>query len=412
MVPIAIFHPLLCNLERVLRVRVSMDWKDTLCEDLESSWLYRALWVGALLLGYISAYAQPDLPEGYTLQVEEVASHSDGELAGMTTYRLYVNCRNAEDYVSSCSGDNDNPLIIASTASPAWYNSGFNTSWNAQGVNPMLFLVLPELAYDSYITIGAEDATSSNAEHPSSIWGEIDVTLEFDGDGPGNSVLVDDSLGGAWYTVFPGLDEADNHAGFAGDDLRVLVAQLTTAGEVSGQIQVQIFQNGLQAQEIRETLPILTNLVPGCLDANATNYNPEANVSDSSSCLYPCGTGTRYFASTGMCELAAWQGEVGDTQTLDPCHLDLDASGWMDITDLFAIHVVQGLNPDTPAAPCGAGTQWDAALQRCVASPSTLGEGNGLNNLNPRYFDLNGDGELNTTDFLNVLNVFGSPCLD
>ena len=101
MVHIAIFHPLLCNLERVLRVRVSMDWKDTLCEDLESSWLYRALWVGALLLGYFSAYAQPDLPEGYTLQVEEVASHSDGELAGMTTYRLYVNCRNAEDYVSS-----------------------------------------------------------------------------------------------------------------------------------------------------------------------------------------------------------------------------------------------------------------------------------------------------------------------
>jgi hypothetical protein len=84
----------------------------------------------------------------------------------------------------------------------------------------------------------------------------------------------------------------------------------------------------------------------------------------------------------------------------------------MDITDLFAIHVVQGLDPGIPAAPCGAGTEWDAALQRCVASPSTLGEGNGLNNLNPRYFDLNGDSELNTTDFLNVLNVFGSPCLD
>ena len=89
-----------------------------------------------------------------------------------------------------------------------------------------------------------------------------------------------------------------------------------------------------------------------------------------------------------MCELAAWQGEVGDTQTLDPCHLDLDASGWMDITDLFAIHVVQGLDPGTPAAPCGAGTQWDAT--RChldVASGFHLdGVGNGLNNLNPEIF--------------------------
>ena len=408
-----------CNLRCVRRVRVDMNWKDTLCEELESSWLYRALWVSALLLGYVSAFAQPDLkrslpplPDGYTIEVEEVVSHIEGELAGLTTFRLYLNCLHADDYVSSCSGDNDSPLIIASTASPAWYNSAFNAGWNAQGINPALLVVLPELAYDSYITIGAEDATSGTAEHPSSIWGEIDVTLEFDGDGPGNSILVDDSLGGAWYTVFPGLEEVDTHAGFAGDDLRVLLAQLTTAGTLSGQIQVQVFQNGLQTQEFRELLPILTDLVPGCLDPTATNYNAEANVSDSSSCLYTCGAGTQYVASSGTCELAAWLGEVGDTQTLDPCHLDLDASGWMDITDLFAIQVVQGLDPGTPLAPCGAGTEWNESLQLCLASPSTLGEGNGLNNLNPRFFDLNGDGELNTSDFLNVLNVFGSPCVD
>ena len=193
----------------------------------------------------------------------------------MTTYRLYVNCLNAEDYVSSCSGDNDNPLIIASTASPAWYNSAFNTSWNAQGINPM-FPVLPELAYDSYITIGAEDATSSNAEHPASIWGEIDVTLEFDGDGPGNSVLVDDSLGGAWYTVFPGLDEADSHAGFAGDDLRVLVAQLTTAGDHRGPNP----SSDLPKRPSSKRIPFVDahhpdGAVPGCLDPNAMNYNPE-----------------------------------------------------------------------------------------------------------------------------------------
>ena len=48
----------------------------------------------------------------------------------------------------------------------------------------------------------------------------------------------------------------------------------------------------------------------------------------------------------------------------------------MDITDLFAIQVVQGLDPGTPLAPCGAGTEWNESLQLCVASPSTLGEGN------------------------------------
>ena len=41
------------------RVRASMSKRNT--TDLESSWGYRALWILALLTGYASAYAQPDL---------------------------------------------------------------------------------------------------------------------------------------------------------------------------------------------------------------------------------------------------------------------------------------------------------------------------------------------------------------
>ena len=41
------------------RVRASMSWRNT--TDLESSWGYRALWILALLTGYVGAYAQPDL---------------------------------------------------------------------------------------------------------------------------------------------------------------------------------------------------------------------------------------------------------------------------------------------------------------------------------------------------------------
>ena len=36
-----------------------MSWRNT--TDLESSWGYRALWILALLTGYVGAYAQPDL---------------------------------------------------------------------------------------------------------------------------------------------------------------------------------------------------------------------------------------------------------------------------------------------------------------------------------------------------------------
>ena len=342
------------------RVRGSMSWRNT--TDLESSWGYRALWILALLTGYVGAYAQPDLsrslpplPEGYWLQLEEVTTHVGGELDGMTTYRLYVNCLNALDFVSSCSGDENNPLALTSTASPAWYNSTFAFGWNAQAVNPAFFSFFPDLAYDSYLTIGAEDGSYATAYQCSGQWGDINVPEEFNDDGPGESILLNDVIGGAWYGLFPGLEEVDAHPAFAGDDLRVMVAQLTTAGEVSGQIQVQV-------------------------------------------------------SEPSRCDLEAWLGETGDTQQLDPCYFDFDASGWMDITDLVRFALVQDTSPGVPQAPCGAGTLWDADAEVCRPAPATLGEGNGLGNLNPRYFDLNGDGALNTADFLGLLDAFGKPC--
>ena len=79
-------------------------------------------------------------------------------------------------------------------------------------------------------------------------------------------------------------------------------------------------------------------------------------------------------------------------RSLPPCHR---ATGW---------------KWKKPLPPCGAGTYWDTATGHWLQAPKTLGEGNGLGNLNPRYFDLNGDGMLDTEDFINVLNVFGKVC--
>jgi len=109
-------------------------------------------------------------------------------------------------------------------------------------------------------------------------------------------------------------------------------------------------------------------------------------------------------------DLDVWHADVAVSQFLNPCYFDLDESGWMDITDLFRFAAVQGISTDLPLAPCGAGTSWDADAEVCRPSPATLGSGNGLGNLNPRYFDLNGDGALNATDFLTLLDTFGKEC--
>jgi len=187
---------------------------------------------------------------GYYLSVETVTTHAGGDLDGMTTYRIYMNMQNENDYMSSCSGDSTNPLILTSSTG-SWYNNALLTSWSAAGFNPAFVAVFPEMAYDSFLTIGAEDSTTPADQQPSTFWGNIDASDQFKGPNPGMDIVVDDATGGAWYTPFPGIDQAGSHVAFAGSDLRVLVAQFTTAGTISGQIQVQVFVNGDPGDEFR-----------------------------------------------------------------------------------------------------------------------------------------------------------------
>ena len=114
--------------------------------------------------------------EGYTLQTEVVVEHLESCLMGMTTYRVYMACANALDYVNTCSGDNTNPLVLNS-ASGSWFNHPANVSFNAAGMN-LSFEMFPNLEFDSYITIGSE---TTGGDHPSAIWGAISASDEFDG---------------------------------------------------------------------------------------------------------------------------------------------------------------------------------------------------------------------------------------
>jgi len=203
-----------------------------------------------------------EAPVGYWLGLETVTTHTGGDLDGMTTYRIYMNMQNENDYMSSCSGDSENPLIFTSSTG-SWYNNAFNTSWSAAGLNPAFVAVFPDMAYDSFLTIGAEDALTPAAQQPSTIWGDVDASAQFTGPLPGMNIVVDDATGGAWYTPFPGIDQAGSHVAFAGSDLKVLVAQFTSAGTISGQFQTQVFVNGDMGQEYRRLHAYSSENQPG-----------------------------------------------------------------------------------------------------------------------------------------------------
>ena len=99
--------------------------------------------VGWAQLGPLSSTGySTEAPVGYWLELETVIAHTGGALDGQTTYRLYMNMQNENDYMSSCSGDESSPMILTSS-SGTWYNDVANTGWNAQGINPCLLYTSP-----------------------------------------------------------------------------------------------------------------------------------------------------------------------------------------------------------------------------------------------------------------------------
>jgi hypothetical protein len=360
-----------------------------------------------------------EAPVGYWLSLESVISHSGGDLDGMTTYRLYMNMQNESDYMSSCSGDADNPMVLTSSTG-SWYNNAFNTSWSAAGLNPAFVAVFPDMAYDSFLTIGAEDATTPAAQQPSTIWGSNDASAQFTGPLPGMNIVVDDATGGAWYTPFPGSGQFGSHVAFAGEDLKVLVAQFTTAGTMSGQFQVQVFQNADQGQEFRDLLPICSgDECGGCTDEGASNYDAEA-LYDDGSCLFAtpgctdasaCNYNEAATEDDGSCEFASagfncdgecildidCAGECGGSATEDvlgvcggDCAADTDADGICDDVDdcvgaLDACGICNGPGAiyacgcsDIPAGDCDCDGNQEDALGVCGGDCAADADADGI----------------------------------
>jgi hypothetical protein len=323
-----------------------------------------------------SIYAQG--PDEYWIGLEEYAVHTNGDLEGMTTWRMYLHMLDADDYLSACTGSDSHPFILESTSSPAWYQHPSASVTFATGINSAFFTAFPDLEYDSWFTIGVEDA-SIDMDILSLADPAYDAFAAFEA---GENIYSNTPVGNGWATLYPGLagmgivdencdcveveasclvdvnlndlsdyfsaecantdnpdallycalnetlldaefngdadacaaittwiedndwdgsgygDELDcpilemdlgdpcqdlsipsQNPGFAGEDLRLLIGQITTAGTLSGSIYVQIFPWGVQDPDLRLLLPILY-MPAQCMDENACNYDASAWTND------------------------------------------------------------------------------------------------------------------------------------
>ncbi|MBT5147645.1 MAG: hypothetical protein HOM41_03720, partial [Flavobacteriales bacterium] len=210
---------------------------------------------------------------GYGVEIETIAVHSAGDLSGMTTYRLYLTVPSENDEITSFTGNDEFALSLATTTS--FYQESVFGGVTPENISAAAIGFIPNLAYDSWVTVGLDGPASSLETTTSLLPGAWSSQFE-----NGNSFSVDDGTGSGWY-VLPGATNS-----VAGSDLRILFAQLTTDGIISGSFRSQVFPEGDQINDVRPDITFLMEgVVCGCTDSSASNYDATANSNDGS-CEY------------------------------------------------------------------------------------------------------------------------------
>ena len=148
---------------------------------------------------------------------------------------------NSDDQVTSLTGNDEFALAFNTTTS--FYQNAFGGP-TPNDISAGAIGLVPELEFDSYVTIGLTGQPEGQEGTVEMIPGTWMDTFE-----AGQSFTINDGIGSGWYIVPP---TAVN--GLGGDDQRVLVAQLTTDGDISGQFRTQVFPQGDQENDVRADL--------------------------------------------------------------------------------------------------------------------------------------------------------------
>ena len=148
------------------------------------------------------------------VHVEEV--DNKGLVPGRT-FKVYVQCKSRLDRVTGVFAFGGNDMYFRST------KPFFQSAFGGPMANSVIRATLrekPELVYDSWLTIGYED-NYNNFVAP--------FNLDLEEFENGGNLATDD---GAWYTT------PDKQQTKPNEELRVLVAQFTSEGVISGKFNV------------------------------------------------------------------------------------------------------------------------------------------------------------------------------
>ncbi|MBM71206.1 MAG: hypothetical protein CL847_00280 [Crocinitomicaceae bacterium] len=348
-----------------------------------------------LLLILICSFSANSQFIGFTSELDTVFFGADtptledpfdpeGELEFYGAYKIYANFLSPDDALSALYADvfslNTPSMFIDA---PCGCHNPVTSSYAMDATNPSALWIGPfmDLEYDTYMTIGmgSSDAIGFLPQT---------VGLPSDGSNICNDVIDNGSI----FSV------AMPQNAVAGDDLKVLVAQVTTCGHFTFSACVQVFVNGVQ-EDIQYDCPGLLNVthvfddgecvndadgdgicdefeIIGCMEEDACNFDPEA-TDNTGGCDYSCYGCTDPFSCNyneestiddGTCEYTSCAG------CTDPVACNFNLEAWLEdgtceytscagCTDPLACNYEEGMTIDDgtcilPGDSCDDGEEY------------------------------------------------------
>ena len=240
----------------------------------------------------------------YTSPLFVFPSGGDFDLTGYLKHLVSVNTVYEDDFIHKIYGSAD--LNAAINVPEGMYNDYFGGA--SAGSSPCLneYILSNTYTYDSWVGIGLSCAPSfiSNEEDVtieesgSNIWSDnFQIETFFSGNSGPVAISMDDAnSAGSWY-----LPSTTATNGFAGEDCKSVVMQVTSQGSISWTLNAEIWVHGDENNKV-----ILTQtfdgesmgapIIEGCTDTDACNYYDLA-TSDNGSCDYP----ETYYDCAGVC---------------------------------------------------------------------------------------------------------------
>jgi len=214
----------------------------------------------------IESEVYADSPEGTVYRVYATFDNPTDELVA-----IYAVCDADINQDGICDNETASMSVSVSTS----FFQSVNGSALGSTINPAFFFFYPDMAYDSWFTIGSENSDGTSAIQ------QVGMDVAFSAFEDGSGFTINSFIGGSFFLIPNGSSDAE-----AGDDLRVLIGQFTTDGVVEMCLNFQwdnAATDTFNEEGICITFPQVAT--PGCTDQAANNYNPNA-TEDDDSCEY------------------------------------------------------------------------------------------------------------------------------